>query len=157
VAPVSVEGWKEVGYLHRDARIPRKVNGSALLCPFDPLIWERARTERLFGFRYRIEIYTPQPTREYGYYVFPLLVGEQLVGRFDLKADRSTSRLLVQASWSEDHTDPAFVAAAAAVELTRMAGWLGLDEVVVVPRGDLWQALSREPGMRAGSLPVSAE
>jgi uncharacterized protein YcaQ len=149
VLPVNVEGWKEVGYLHRDARIPRKVNGAALLCPFDPLIWERARTERLFGFRYRIEIYTPQPKREYGYYVFPLLLGERLVGRFDLKADRPTSRLLVQASWSEEDADPAVVAAAAAMELTRMAGWLDLDEVVVVPRGDLWKALSREQGMRA--------
>ena len=153
VVPVRVRGWKEVAYLHRDARIPRKVSGAALLCPFDPLIWERDRTERLFDFHYRIEIYTPQEKRQFGYYVFPLLVGEQLMGRFDLKADRLGSRLLVQASWVEWDADAAIAADAAAVELTRMATWLGLAEVVVMQRGDLWATLASRAGMTVGSLP----
>src|SRR4029077_5286659 len=113
-----------------------------LLCPFDPLIWERARTERLFDFHYRIEIYTPLRKRQYGYYVFPLLVGEQLVGRFDLKADRLGSRLLVQASWAEPGADAGLAADAAAVELSRMARWLELPDIVVMPRGDLWKTLA---------------
>ncbi len=142
VLPVAVQGWRETAYLHKDARIPRRVSGRALLCPFDPLIWERARTERLFDFRYRIEIYTPAVKRTYGYYVFPLLVGDQLVGRFDLKADRASSRLLVQASWHEPGTVAGAVAEAAAGELRRMAGWLGLADVVVVPRGNLHPALT---------------
>ena len=154
VLPVRVRGWKEPAYLHRDARSPRKVSGAALLCPFDPLIWQRARTERLFGFHYRIEIYTPQPQRRFGYYVFPLLVGEQLMGRFDLKADRATSRLLVQASWVEPDADPVDAADAAAVELTRMASWLGLSQTVVLPRGDLWRTLAARPDMVVGNLPA---
>jgi uncharacterized protein YcaQ len=122
--------------------MPRKVTGRALLCPFDPLIWERARTERMYGFRYRIEIYTPAVKRVYGYYVFPLLVDDELVGRFDLKADRATGRLLVQASWCEPGTAPRAVAEAAIVELQRMARWLGLAEVVVMPRGNLHAVLA---------------
>lgn len=153
VLSVRVRGWKDQAYLHRDARIPRKVSGAALLCPFDPLIWERARTERLFGFHYRIEIYTPEPRRRFGYYVFPLLIGEQLVGRFDLKADRATSRLLVQASWVEEGADPVDTADAAAVELVRMAQWLGLDDIVVRQRGDLWPTLAARQGMTLGNLP----
>ena len=137
VFPVAVQGWRETAYLHRDAKMPRKVGGRALLCPFDPLIWERARTERLFGFRYRIEIYTPAEKRIHGYYVFPLLVDDRLVGRFDLKADRSTGRLLVQASWCEPGAAPGEVAEHATVELRRMARWLSLTEVVIVPRGNL--------------------
>jgi uncharacterized protein YcaQ len=150
--PVRVRGWTEPGYLHRDARMPRKVAGSALLCPFDPLIWRRARTERLFDFRYRIEIYTPLPKRQFGYYVFPLLIGERLVGRFDLKADRGGSRLLVQASWVELDADPAEVAAAAEVQFSRMARWLDLSEIVVMPRGDLWKEVASRPGLQLGVL-----
>jgi uncharacterized protein YcaQ len=152
VIQVQVQGWPEVGYLHRGARIPRKVTGAALLCPFDPLIWERKRTERLFGFHYRIEIYTPLPKRQFGYYVFPLLVGEHLVGRFDLKADRLGSRLLVQASWLEEGADPVLAADVAAVELARMAHWLDLTDIVVMPRGDLWRTLVSRPDMQLGAL-----
>jgi len=137
VTPVQVKGWTEPAYLHRDASLPRAVHGRALLCPFDPLIWERTRTERLFGVRYRIEIYVPEPKRVHGYYVFPLLVGDRIVGRFDLKADRRDSRLLVQASWLEPGADPGEAAEAAAAELRRMADWLGLADVDVRPRGDL--------------------
>ncbi len=150
--PVRVQGWTEDGYLHRDARVPRRVAGAALLCPFDPLIWERARTERLFDFHYRIEIYTPLAKRQFGYYVFPLLVGEDLVGRFDLKADRLGSRLLVQAAWLEAGADPGLAADAAAIELARMARWLDLSDIVVMPRGDLWKTLAARPGLHVGTI-----
>jgi uncharacterized protein YcaQ len=142
VRRVSVEGWRESAYLHTAARIPRRVSGRALLCPFDPLIWERSRTERLFGVRYRIEIYTPATRREYGYYVFPLLVGDRIVGRFDLKADRAAGLLRVQAAWAEPGCDPCAVAEAARAELTRMAAWLGLGGVAVAARGNLAGRLS---------------
>lgn len=152
ILPARVRGWKDPGYLHRDARVPRKVDGAALLCPFDPLVWQRARTERLFDFHYRIEIYTPEPRRRFGYYVFPLLVGEQLVGRFDLKAHRASSQLLIQASWAEAAADPVDAADAAVIELARMARWLGLTQIVVMPRGNLWRTLAARPGMVVGNL-----
>ncbi len=99
-----------------------------MLAPFDPLVWERARTERLFGFRYRIEIYTPAAQRQYGYYVLPFLFGEALVGRVDLKADRAGGRLLVNAvHWEPGVTEGA--REALEVELGVLAGWLGLGEL----------------------------
>jgi uncharacterized protein len=133
---VLVEGWSEPAYLHVEARIPRSVSGAALLCPFDPLVWYRPRTQRLFDFHYRIEIYTPAQRRVHGYYVFPLLVGDRLVGRLDLKADRAKSALLVQAAWLEPGERAGPLVAEALGEVRRMTGWLGLDDVVVRPVGN---------------------
>ncbi len=141
--PVRVDGWREAAFLHSGARVPRSVAGAALLCPFDPLIWFRRRAERLFDFHYRIGIYTPAAQRQHGYYVFPLLIGAALAGRFDLKADRRAGALLVQSAWVEPGHDPDTVAEAARTELRRMADWLDLTEVVVKPRGDLALTLAR--------------
>ncbi|MGE0218487.1 winged helix-turn-helix domain-containing protein [Mycolicibacterium sp.] len=135
--PVDVDGWAAPAYLRAGQIVPRRDRGTALLCPFDPLIFFRPRVERLFGFHYRIEIYTPAPKRQFGYYVWPFLLDGQLVGRVDLKADRTVGALQVPGAFAEDGQDRARVARALAGELRTMAGWLGLDDVAVGDRGDL--------------------
>lgn len=138
IEQVDVDGWSAPAYLRAGQIVPRRDRGTALLCPFDPLIFFRPRVERLFGgFHYRIEIYTPQPKRQFGYYVWPFLLDGDLVGRVDLKADRAAGALQVLGAFTEEGRDRAHIAGELGVQLQQMAGWLGLSDVVVGERGDL--------------------
>ncbi|BCZ25373.1 hypothetical protein MTY59_52280 [Mycobacterium senriense] len=137
IEPVEVDGWSAPAYLRAGRTVPRADRGTALLCPFDPLIFFRPRVERLFEFHYRIEIYTPAAKRQYGYYVWPLLMDGRLVARVDLKADRATNSLRVLGAFGEPDAPAPRVAAALAGELESMASWLGLGRFSVAGRGDL--------------------
>jgi uncharacterized protein YcaQ len=143
--PVTVSGWERRGkptkvWLHKDARIPRRIEAAAVLSPFDPVVWERERALRMFDFHYRIEIYTPRPKRIYGYYVLPILLDDRIVGRVDLKSDRQAGVLRVQAAWTEDGA-PSDAAERLVGVLREAAAWQGLGDVVVGDRGDLAPAL----------------
>ncbi|SOE04211.1 winged helix-turn-helix domain-containing protein [Blastococcus haudaquaticus] len=143
LVPVDVTGWGAPAWLDPAARRPRRIRARALLSPFDSLVWERPRVERIFGFRYRLEIYTPAAKRVHGYYVLPFLLGDQLVARADLKADRQAGVLRVQAVHGEEGIERPVVAAALVDELRLMADWLELDDVVVAGAGDLAADLLR--------------
>lgn len=136
-----INGVDSPVYLDPEATIPLRINRSALLCPFDPVIWFRPRARWLFDFDYRIEIYTPAPKRVYGYYVFAFLQGERITARVDLKADRAEGVLRVRGAFAEDHTPAHTITGDLAQELRRMARWLGLSDVIVEPNGDLASAL----------------
>jgi uncharacterized protein len=149
--PVAVEGWDKPGYLHRDARIPRAAEAQALLSPFDNLIFFRDRAERLFNTRIKLEIYTPAARRTHGYYVLPFLLGDAIVARVDLKSDRKASALRVMAAHLEPGAAASVVAPRLAETLRAMGGWLDLERVEVMQRGDLAKHLAStlKPAKRA--------
>lgn len=140
--PTAVEGWDAVAYLYREARRPRRMEAQALLAPFDPLIWQRERVEAVFGARIRLELYTPREKRTHGYYVLPFLLGDRIVARVDLKADRAVSILRVQAAHAETGVSKAAIVEPLATELRLMAAWLGLERIKVERAGDLARVLA---------------
>jgi uncharacterized protein YcaQ len=152
--PVRVDGWKDQAYLHPAARVPRTVDARAIVTPFDSLVWERSRIERLFGMKYSIELYTPAPRRVFGYYVCPFLLGDTLVARCDLKADRERRVLMVQSAFLEPGREARRVAPDLAAELGDLQEWLELDRIEVGRRGDLALPLRRaltQQKLEAGS------
>jgi len=150
---VRVEGWKDKAYMVPGTKVPRTVSSRALLSPFDNLIWFRPRNERLFDFHYRLEIYTPEPQRIYGYYVLPFLLDDRVVARVDLKADRHAGELLVPGAFSEEDVDVKYVAQQLRDELTLMAKWLGLHTVRVGTNGDLSDLLVKSGTSRSRTWP----
>jgi len=142
INPVSVDGWEEQAYLSADARLPRQIGGASLLSPFDPLVWFRSRALRLFDFHYRIEIYVPASERKWGYYVLPFRVGDQIVARVDLKADRQNRRLLVLAVHEEAHAEQSTCLDALASELHALKTWLNLDAVCITKHNGFSRKLS---------------
>jgi len=150
VREVAVHGWGKKAYLHRDARVPRRIEAAALLSPFDPVVWERERALRLFGFHYRIEIYTPAPKRVFGYYTLPVLIDDELVGRIDLKNDRQAKVLRVQSAWREEGAR-AGIAERIVPALREIAAWQGCESIAVADRGDLARELAGALG-----VPLSA-
>jgi len=150
---VQVEDWQQPAYLHGEARLPRRVDAAALLSPFDPVIWNRPRTARLFQFDYRFEIFTPQAKRRWGTYVLPFLLGDSLVARVDLKAHREEGFLEVRAAYLESTATAGLVAPALAAELRTLAGWLDLAKVRVGRRGNFARSLAA--AMRPGPMPAS--
>jgi uncharacterized protein YcaQ len=150
LVPVDVRGWRQRAYLHAEARIPRSVDAATLVSPFDPLVWERSRTERLFDFHYRIGIYTVPQEREHGYYALPFLLGDVLVARVDLKADRKAGVLLVPGAWAEPGQDVGAVASRLAPVLEEVAAWLGLSAVAPAQTGDLGKTLAATHNERRG-------
>ncbi len=143
ITPVSVEGWRDTAYLASTARIPREIPGASLLSPFDPVTWFRPRASRLFGFEYRIEIYVPAAKRRWGYYVLPFRLGDRIVARVDLKAERKSGRLLVQNAHLEEGADAGEIATALAKELQGLGEWLGLNDVQVIPGDSFCTMLDR--------------
>jgi uncharacterized protein len=142
LTPARVEGWSAPAYV--TARLPTPAREArALLAPFDPLVWSRRRTERLFGFRYRLEMYTPAAKRVHGYYVLPFLLGDRLVARVDVKSDRQAGVLRVLGAFAEPGADPDAVALELADELRLLAGWLELEQVSVARKGDLAGKLAK--------------
>jgi uncharacterized protein YcaQ len=135
VHAVRVPGWGAGAYLHAEARIPRRIEATALLSPFDPIVWERTRALAMFGFHYRIEIYTPAPQRKFGYYTLPVLMDEALVGRIDLKSDRQNGVLRVQSAWHEEGAPPGMEERLVPL-LRETAAWQGLGDIEIMDRGD---------------------
>jgi len=143
LSTVSVEGWRETGYLSNAARLPRRIAGASLLSPFDPVVWFRPRAERLFDFHYRIEIYMPAAQRKWGYYVLPFRLGEDIVARVDLKADRQSGKLLVLAAYEEPGTDRSSCIGHLARELRALSAWLDLDDIRVTRMNEFSRSLAK--------------